>query len=245
MQTHIYRTNLNCDKCRAKVRPLLDSDPKITSWSLNIQDPNKPLTVQSEGLSFNHIQNLIHQAGFEVFEEISPNPIPKQTTPPKQNKLKVYFPLLLILAYLLLGVGLAVARSNRLDAHFAMNVFMGGFFVVFSFFKLLNLKGFHDAYQTYDIISRRWPFYGYIYPFLELTLGVLYLCEAFPLMTNLTTLLLMSVSTVGVVQTLRAKRQIQCACLGTVFDLPMSTVTVVENVTMAVMAATAVGMLLL
>jgi hypothetical protein len=40
----------------------------------------------------------------------------------------------------------------------------------------------------------------------------------------------------GVTQALLQKRRIQCACLGTVFNLPMSKVTFIEDALMAVMA---------
>jgi hypothetical protein len=45
------------------------------------------------------------------------------------------------------------------------------------------------------------------------------------------------VGAVGVIQATRSKQVIECACLGTVFKLPMSVVTVVENLGMAAMAA--------
>jgi len=47
----------------------------------------------------------------------------------------------------------------------------------------------------------------------------------------------MGVSTVGVVQSLLARRKIRCACLGTVFNLPMSSVTLTEDLLMVGMAA--------
>ena len=34
---------------------------------------------------------------------------------------------------------------------------MGGFFVAFSFFKLLNLPAFADAYATYDVAAKSCP----------------------------------------------------------------------------------------
>jgi hypothetical protein len=51
-----------------------------------------------------------------------------------------------------------------------------------------------------------------------------------------TALVLSLIGAVGVIQSVRAKETIQCACLGTVFQLPMSTVTIVENAGMAAMA---------
>ena len=70
-------------------------------------------------------------------------------------------------------------------------------------------------------------------------LGVAYVTGFVPFATNLATLLVMSVSSVGVIQCLVNKRKIRCACLGTVFNLPMSTVTLVEDGLMIVMAAVA------
>jgi hypothetical protein len=49
--------------------------------------------------------------------------------------------------------------------HF-MQIFMAGFFLTFSFFKLLNLKGFAESYAMYDVIAKRIPVWGYIYAFI-------------------------------------------------------------------------------
>ena len=48
-------------------------------------------------------------------------------------------------------------RAGAFDVMRAMGHFMGGFFLVFSFFKLLNLSGFADAYRTYDVLAKVWP----------------------------------------------------------------------------------------
>jgi hypothetical protein len=45
------------------------------------------------------------------------------------------------------------------------------------------------------------------------------------------------IGAVGVIRANLSRQTIECACLGTVFKLPMSVVTVVENLGMAVMAA--------
>lgn len=78
-----------------------------------------------------------------------------------------------------------------------------------------------------------------MYPFIELVLGAAYIAGIQPTAVNLTTLVVMSISSIGVVQSVLQKRRIRCACLGTVFNLPMSTVTLVEDGLMIVMAAAA------
>ena len=118
-----------------------------------------------------------------------------------------------------------------------MRFFMAGFFLVFSFFKLLDINAFADAYSRYDLLAMRWRGWGLIYPFVELGLGMAYLANVNPLATHLVTILVMGFSAVGVIQAVANKTQIQCAFLGTVFKLPMSTVTIVEDVGMVLMAA--------
>jgi hypothetical protein len=117
-----------------------------------------------------------------------------------------------------------------------MRYFMAGFFLSFAFFKLLDIPAFADAYAGYDLLAARWRGWGYVYPFVELGLGAAYLANWQPVLTNGVTLVVMGFSAIGVIQAVMNKRKIRCACLGAVFQLPMSTVTIVEDVGMVLMA---------
>lgn len=152
----------------------------------------------------------------------------------------IYRPLLLILVYIL-GASLLV-QGTRVSGMETMRYFMAGFFLVFSFFKLLDVPAFADAYAGYDLLARRWRPWGNIYPFVELGLGVAFLANFQPVLTNAVTLVVMGFSAIGVVGAVLDKRSIRCACLGTVFQLPMSTVTIIEDVGMVLMAAIALTM---
>ena len=103
--------------------------------------------------------------------------------------------------------------------------------------KLLDVPGFAMSYGSYDAVARRWNGWGYVYPFVELFLGVLFLIDFQPLFTNILTLIVMGVSTVGVVQSLLAKRRFQCACLGTFLKVPLTKITLIEDFGMAILAA--------
>jgi hypothetical protein len=132
--------------------------------------------------------------------------------------------------------------ADRIDISRWMRHFMAGFFLIFSFFKMLNLKGFKDSYAMYDIIARKFPVWGYMYVCIEVLLGIAFLTNFNPVLTNSVTLLVMSVSIVGVLNAVLDKKTIQCACLGAVFKLPMSTVTIIED---GLMIAMSLGMLLM
>lgn len=146
------------------------------------------------------------------------------------------FPLVLIVGFIA-GVTLLVGiRAGRFDMQDMMSNFMAGFFIVFGFFKLLDLRGFVETYRTYDLIAIATPRWAWAYPFVELTLGAAYLLRVVPTVINVATLVLMLIGAVGVGRALTKRQRIRCACLGTVLNLPMTTVTLVEDLGMAVMA---------
>ncbi len=152
-----------------------------------------------------------------------------------------YIPLVIIFLVIMSFV-LVRQLISGWDLHSAMNDFMAGFFLVFGAFKLLNLSAFAGAYSIYDIIAKRSAIYPYLYPFIEIALGIAYLFRLFPTATNLITLIVMILSSIGVAQELAQKRTIECACLGTVFKIPMTYVTLFEDLLMAGMAL--VGLLI-
>ena len=149
-----------------------------------------------------------------------------------KNWLATYRPVLLIFAYIT-GITLLIEwiQGSFLWMRW-MNHFMAGFFLVFSFFKLLNLKGFAESYSMYDIVAKHWNGWGYIYAFTELALGVAFLTGFNPILINTVTFVVMTVSIIGVLQGVFNKRKIKCACLGDVFNLPMSTITIIEDALM-------------
>ena len=118
----------------------------------------------------------------------------------------------------------------------SMAAFMAGFFLVFAGFKLLDLRGFVEGYSTYDLLAQRVKNYGYIYPFLELGLGLLYLVQIWPVFTNIATVLLLGFSGIGVARKLLRHEKFQCACLGTFLKVPLTKVTLIEDFGMAAMA---------
>ena len=160
--------------------------------------------------------------------------------------LATYSPLLLIVAYILGGsvlVHIGLGGTASVSLMETMRYFMAGFFLVFSFFKLLDIAAFANAYAGYDLLAKRWRGWALLYPFVELALGMAYLANFNPLLTHWATVIVMGFSSIGVIKAVTSKVQIQCACLGTVFKLPMSTVTIIEDVGMVLMALVMIGLM--
>lgn len=157
---------------------------------------------------------------------------PAPAAEPQKGWLETYYPLLLIVGFI------SVVSFKGADTwHVWMLHFMAGFFLVFSFFKFLSLSGFKDAYATYDLLAKKWNGYGYVYPFLELGLGLAFLFGLYLHQALWFSIVLMGFSSLGVIKALSEKRKIRCACLGTVLNLPMSTITLVEDLGMVAMSA--------
>jgi len=134
----------------------------------------------------------------------------------------------------ILLVSLIYELANGFSARDFMRVFMGVFFLVFAAFKLLDLPGFVMSYIGYDIIAKRWMTYAYIYPFIELALALGYFLKAES--TNIFTLIFMAIGSTGVLQQLLRGSKIRCACLGTYIQLPLTTVSLIEDLAMGIMA---------
>lgn len=232
---HQFTVNgMTCKSCVTKVQQVLSGINGVTGATVSLEDKTARVEM-SEHVTIETMNAALKKAGNYQLSDV-PVQAPPETDTSSKPFFETYKPLLLVLAYLLGGVLLHQLIIGQWNGAAAMQIFMGGFFLVFSFFKMLDLQGFAMAYSSYDIVAKRWFAYGYMYPFIELGLGIAYVTGIAPWVVNAITLVVMSVSIKGVLQSVLNKRKIQCACLGTGFNLPMSTVTIIEDGTMILMA---------
>ena len=117
-----------------------------------------------------------------------------------------------------------------------MLAFMGYFFLVFGLLKVVRLNGFVKAYRMYDVVAMRSKVYAYSYPFIELAFAVAYLFVWQVQIVSGVVLVVMLIGAYGVYRKLQQGEEIPCACLGTVFKVPMTWVTLGEDLLMAGMA---------
>ncbi|MFY0644197.1 MAG: heavy metal translocating P-type ATPase [Bacteroidia bacterium] len=192
-------------------------------------------SIEGESLpSIEEIEQAVSKAGdYELIDSKEATDLPIQESNVGKGS---YKPLILVALYLLGFTGLLEWSSGMFLWETWMPNFMAGFFIVFSFFKMLDISGFARAYRGYDLIAKRVKIYAYAFPFIELGLGLAYLLIPDQPLTHLVTAVIMFVSLLGVVNAVWRKQQIQCACLGTVFNLPMSSVTIIEDSIMLIMA---------
>ena len=233
---HTYNiTGMTCNKCTANVKSQLLMLGDITEAQVQLSAPQAIITMQKH-IPTETLQSAISKAGnFTITEADTtmPGAVPVEE---EKSWFETYKPILVVFAYITgITVLIEVANDEFLWMRWMQN-FMAAFFLVFSFFKLLDIKGFAESYFSYDIIAKRWMGWGYVYAFIELGLGLAFLLRFNPLITNIVTFAVMSVSIIGVLQSILNKRKIRCACLGAVFNLPMSTITIIEDALMIAMS---------
>lgn len=225
-------TGLTCEGCVKRVKSLLENHAESVEVSLTPPEA----VLHEPKATIGSLNNALSQLG-----NYQLHPYKAETKnhgePEAKSWFMTYKPLLLVITYII-AITLTIEISF---GHFVLNRwmqnFMAGFFIVFSFFKLLDLPGFANSYAMYDLLAKRCKSYAYTYPFIELGLGLAYIVQLHMTAVYWVTLIVMGFSTIGVILAVSKKQTIQCACLGTGFNLPMSTVTIIEDVAMVAMSA--------
>lgn len=235
--THTYQIEgMHCGSCIAKVKSELLKLGDVTEAEVQLTSPQATISM-SQHISLTSLQKAIEKAGKFTIKEMEANGTAYPEKKSQANSwLVTYKPLLIAFAYIS-GISILTSWSaGGIQWMKLMNHFMGGFFITLSFFKLLDVKAFADSYSSYDLLAKRVRAYGFIYPFIELGLGIAYITKWQPVYTYLITIVVMGFSMIGVIDTILNKRKVRCACLGAVFNVPVSTITLVEDLLMVVMA---------
>jgi len=120
--------------------------------------------------------------------------------------------------------------------HLFMQYFMAGYFFIFGGLKVVNWKKFVPSYRAYDHLAKKSSIYAWSYPAIEFGLGILYYFSITMLYVNLFVFLLMSQKAYSVYKKIKSGDMTQCACLGGFFKIPVTRVTLAEDLLMALMA---------
>ena len=224
-------SGMTCLKCKASIENALQSFEAITKLKVDFKK-QELVIISNEGLALSTVQKLIPKKYTILEMDFNEKLIDKEFE--GKSKIQQLKPLLLIIFYIT-SASLFLNFKNWNWNEFMLD-FMGLFFIVFSFFKMLDLNGFTQSFKMYDPLAKRVSFYGRVYPFIETLLGLMFLMRYEINIALITTLVLLVTTTIGVSKVLLQKQSIQCACLGTVLKLPMTEATFIENSIMIIMA---------
>ncbi|MCG8319689.1 MAG: heavy-metal-associated domain-containing protein [Cytophagales bacterium] len=61
-----FKTNINCNACIKSVTPFLNELDTVDTWQVDIDNPDKILTVESGDNNRNEVMDAVNKAGFEI-----------------------------------------------------------------------------------------------------------------------------------------------------------------------------------
>jgi len=235
---HTYKvTGMTCGGCKASVEKYLSKVKEVTSVTVDLEKREAEVGVNT------HVSTeTLHKAlpeKYTITEKTKEKKIPEipstefMMEEPK-SKVQQLKPLFLIIFYIT-SASILLHYKDWSWGEFMFD-FMGLFYIVFSFFKMLDLKGFPDSFRMYDPLAKKIPLYAKVYPFIETALGLIFLMRYEITIALWITLVILGITTVGVTKTLLDKKSIRCACLGTALKLPMTEATFIENSIMIMIA---------
>ena len=228
METIFNVKGMTCQGCVKSLEESLITHDKIDKVFVSLENGTVNI-ISDESIRIEEIKSLVSEK-YTFYEE---KVVQKEEKAIKKNKILDLWPLFLTFTYIAFGAYFLNFKSPNTNKF--MSDFMGLFFLVFSFFKFLDIKGFVSSFKNYDPIAKKFSLYGFCYPFLELALGVMFILKFETQLAALITIVILSVTTYGVAESLLSKKSIRCACLGSVLNLPMTEATIIENIIMLLM----------
>ena len=232
MKSVLQISGMTCEGCKSSVQGKLGSIDGVDNVHVDLA-AGEAVIYSKNPISLSLIKETLPPKFSLINEEVVNLDTNGELTV-KESKIKQLKPLFIILGYILIVSILLNYKNWNLTN--AMLDFMGLFYIVFSFFKILDIKGFSMSFKMYDPFAKKAPIYASIYPFIEVLLGVMFLTRYEVNIALVITVIVLGVTTIGVTQTLLNKRAIKCACLGTTLNLPMTEATFIENALMIIMA---------
>ncbi len=225
---------MTCQACVKTVTDKILSIPDVSTVDVSLENRNVEILANRK-IGIQEVTAVLLSSPKYKVSQYSAQTAPTQLIK-TESILKTYKPLITVFSYILLTSVAYQVYQGSFHLHLFMNHIMAGFFLGLSFFKFLDLKAFAESFSSYDPLAQRWLNYGYVYPFAELILGLMFVSQLAVPLANLMTILILTITTIGVYKKLQSKSKFQCACLGATFNLPLSNVTIFENVAMILMA---------
>ena len=221
-------SGITCDGCANSIKEALELNKFISSVNINLEDEN--INISSDkNFTINELNSLIENLGkYKIYEEKFTSKIIEYFSSKKT--------LLLALSLVLISSLSLQVREDNFDLNEWMISYMGIFFLLFSFLKLIDVKGFSGSFKKYDLISRIIPNFAITYPFIELLLALTFLSGYFLIVSYIMTLVFMTSQFFGVFISLQKKEVIKCACMGSSINIDISTLTLIENLVMILMS---------
>lgn len=132
----------------------------------------------------------------------------------------------------------SVAALLSLATSAGLMAFMGYSLALLACLKLMDLRAFAESFVKYDFLAKRLIVYAFVYPFIELVLGLGLLAGFYPHIVGLVAAVVGSIGGTSIIKAVYFdKLDLNCACVGGNSNVPLGAVSFLENFIMILMGA--------
>jgi len=150
-----------------------------------------------------------------------------------KEKIISYLPVFYVYAFSFL-VSLNIVFFFNLNLRSLFLYFLGFFSLSFGVLKLINLKSYFESVTEYDFIVQKFNFYAYLIPVFEIFFGILFVMQKEFLIIEYLCIIFFTLNLVVIANALEKRRNFTCACMGGLFKIPLSYVSLLESLTMVI-----------
>jgi len=233
----IYIKGMTCGVCVQSVSKLIKNISGVESVVANFVW-NKATVISDQVISDVDIEEVLSDSKFSIITREA------ALLDTFKTWSKKYKPLLIAYTIVLLQTAiLPLILWDAYTVHTVMSSFMGAFFIYFGIQKFPSWKSFARSFVEYDHVSQLLPGFVWMVPILEVVIGLLYLLADAPVWLNVFVAVWMSLRTWSVIMKLQSGERPVCACLGAENGVSISSFTIIEDASMAMMAVYMLGVL--
>ena len=162
MKSILQISGMTCEGCKSSVEGKLGSLDGVDNVQVDLAT-GEAVIYSKNPISLSLIKETLPPKYSLINEEVV-NLDTNGDLTLKESKIKQLKPLFIILGYIFIASILLNYKNWNLTN--AMLDFMGLFYIVFSFFKILDIKGFSMSFKMYDPLAKKAPIYASIYTHL-------------------------------------------------------------------------------
>jgi copper chaperone CopZ len=141
---------MTCEGCKASVEEKLMRLPNINRVEANLVSQSVSIYSNSS-IEYSALQEVLPEK--YNLTKVDPVTVANRLEVGDKSDLKKLFPLILIFIYI--TTASVFINFNSFTSEAFMFDFMGLFYVVFSFFKFLDYKGFPKSFKMYDPLAKK------------------------------------------------------------------------------------------
>ena len=229
--THTYLITLVTNEKKHLIEKVLEKNSKISLVHFANDLRHISITMNSF-ITLHELNNLVKVVDdFSLIKQVSihPNFTEEDETTGVIVKEFGYF----AFAIFVLIYALFLIEGKEIFALATLRIYFGTLLLIFGILKFKNYLDFAESHQRYDLISKHFCFYAYVYPFVEIFFGILLITNTINIFFFIILLFVMILRFIGILYSIAFGNGVEYAYLDSTFKMRISYATLIVDLLIA------------